>query len=46
MNVIEASGLGKRYGSTWARCVSARWLSLPGTWPRWSAPTEQARPHC
>jgi ABC-2 type transport system ATP-binding protein len=38
MNVIEASGLGKRYGST-GRCASARWRSPPGTWPRWSART-------
>jgi hypothetical protein len=30
VNIIEASGLGKQYGSTW-RCVSARWRSPPGT---------------
>ena len=45
MNVIEASGLGKRYGAP-GRCASARWRSPPGTWPRWSARTARARPRC
>ena len=38
MNVIETSGLGKRYGSTWAlrECTLA---SPTGTWLRWSART-------
>ena len=33
MNVVETSGLGKRYGSTWAlrECTLA---VPPGTWPR------------
>ena len=29
MNVVEASGLGKRYGTNWA-LRSARWRSPPG----------------
>ena len=45
MNIIETSGLGKRYGRTWAlrECT----LEIPpGAWRRWSGRTGQARPRC
>ncbi len=45
MNIIEACGLGKRYGSTWA-LQDCSLAVPPGTWPRWSARTAQARPPC
>ncbi len=44
-NVIEACGLGKRYGSTWAlrECT----LAIPaGHVARWPARTARARPRC
>ena len=37
----SASGTAAR-----GRCMSARWPSRPGTWPRWSARTARARPRC
>jgi hypothetical protein len=45
MNVVEASGLGKRYGSTWAlrECTLE---APPVTWPRWPARTARARARC
>jgi ABC-2 type transport system ATP-binding protein len=45
MNVLEASGLGKRYGRTWAlrECT----LEIPaGHVAAWSARTARARPPC
>ena len=44
MNVIEASGLGKRYGGTWALRECS--LAIPAGHVAVEARTARARPRC
>ena len=45
MNVIETSGLGKRYNQTWA-LRECTWPFPRGTWWPWSDRMAPARPPC